>query len=55
MDNPRNRGTVSDSFLRRLGPEDIEQAKYLCSDCFPIEYSDQWFNYITSSKVGSWW
>lgn len=37
--------------LRRLEPRDVPQVKLLCSDCFPIEYTDNWFKYITSTKV----
>lgn len=39
------------SILRRLEHKDIAQIKGLCSDCFPIEYSDHWFDYVTSTKV----
>lgn len=37
--------------LRRLEPRDIPCVKALCKDCFPIQYSDHWFNYVTSQKV----
>ena len=39
--------------LRRLEHKDIAQIKVLCTDCFPIEYSDHWFDYVTSTKVSS--
>ena len=39
------------NILRRLEPSDVLEIKVLCSDCFPIEYTDHWFSYITSSKV----
>lgn len=39
--------------LRRLEHKDIAKIKDLCSDCFPIEYSDHWFDYVTSAKVSS--
>ncbi len=39
--------------LRSLNSEDIPQVKALCADCFPIDYPDSWFKYITSGKVRS--
>lgn len=39
--------------FRTLREEDIPGVKALCLDCFPVEYSDKWFMYVTSSKV-SW-
>lgn len=44
---------VEGQLLRRLKAEDIAQVKTLCSDCFPIEYTEHWFNYVTSNKVSS--
>ena len=42
---------VGQHILRRLEPRDIPRVKALCKDCFPIQYSDHWFNYVTSQKV----
>ncbi|KAI8494751.1 N-alpha-acetyltransferase 60 [Branchiostoma belcheri] len=40
---------VNDVQLRFLCPEDIHTVKKLCSDWFPIEYPDSWYEEITSN------
>lgn len=35
--------------LRFLGPEDAAEVKRLCTDWFPIEYPDSWYQDITSN------
>ena len=37
--------------LRPLTPEDIDQVRILCTDCFPIDYPETWLQYVTSGQV----
>lgn len=41
---------LSEVQLRFLCHNDIESVKLLCSDWFPIEYPDSWYQDITSNK-----
>ena len=41
------------SECRALCPGDAEAVRALCAECFPINYPDSWFDYITSNKVPS--
>uniref|UniRef100_A0A3P9JCV1 N-alpha-acetyltransferase 60 n=1 Tax=Oryzias latipes TaxID=8090 RepID=A0A3P9JCV1_ORYLA len=41
---------LSEVQLRFLCQDDIENVKQLCSDWFPIEYPDSWYQDITSNK-----
>ncbi|KAF6715663.1 N-alpha-acetyltransferase 60 [Oryzias melastigma] len=41
---------LSEVQLRFLCHDDIENVKQLCSDWFPIEYPDSWYQDITSNK-----
>ncbi|KAK3089788.1 hypothetical protein FSP39_006543 [Pinctada imbricata] len=36
--------------LRFLCPDDIEQVKKLCTEWFPIDYPDAWYQEITSNS-----
>ncbi|KAJ8319338.1 hypothetical protein KUTeg_004429 [Tegillarca granosa] len=36
--------------LRFLCPDDIQEVKRLCTEWFPIEYPDSWYEDITSSR-----
>jgi len=51
--NGCNEGLLGDRqfTLRPLTSDDIPQIKELCVDCFPIDYPDSWFKYISSGKV----
>lgn len=36
-----------------LTPANIEDVRLLCTDCFPLNYPDSWFTFVTSNKVVS--
>ena len=44
-------GLLGKFTLRPLNSEDVPQIRVLCGDCFPIDYPDSWFKYISSGKV----
>ncbi|KAK9393024.1 N-alpha-acetyltransferase 60 [Crotalus adamanteus] len=41
---------LSEIYLRLLCHDDIDTVKQLCSDWFPIEYPDSWYQDITSNQ-----